>query len=205
MDDLARMEATNATSSEVVELVDEVEHVEGLSCLAWRQTLGCDPAGPLESGKSAGCNALIRQGRSGYCECEGGQRADGVGCEHSTFTWCASRANYSATTLTDCCRQRADLWCDHRRRPHAGARAAAAAGVPRRGGRAACGGAGAAVRAAPTAAGAEGESPTARAPIGPGEGRRRGREPGGPAADGAVQVEDGRLSWLTREGECSVL
>ena len=57
-----------------------------LRCVGWKQTLGCDPAGLVDDGGSAGCNALIRQGRSGYCECEGGVRARPVNCDHAAFT-----------------------------------------------------------------------------------------------------------------------
>ena len=42
----------------------------------WRQTDGCDPRGARRPTHDATCAAEIGVGRSGYCECYGGRRAE---------------------------------------------------------------------------------------------------------------------------------
>lgn len=54
----------------------------GLGCITWRQTAGCMADGPLEPDFDAACNVTIVAGRSGFCLCEGHQRAASVDCGH---------------------------------------------------------------------------------------------------------------------------
>jgi hypothetical protein len=58
---------------------------KGWGCTGWRQTGGCDPDGTREAGGDKGCEETVVHGASGYCECEGGRRAQEVGCEHDSF------------------------------------------------------------------------------------------------------------------------
>ena len=59
---------------------------EATGCVSWRQTGGCVPTGPREPEHDLGCSRLVRGGTSGYCECEGGRRANEVGCFHKEFS-----------------------------------------------------------------------------------------------------------------------
>lgn len=63
-----------------------VPHGKATACIAWRQTGGCVPTGPREPERDLGCAKLVRGPTSGYCECEGGRRANEVGCFHKEFT-----------------------------------------------------------------------------------------------------------------------
>jgi hypothetical protein len=59
---------------------------QGTGCVSWRQTGGCTPNGSREPEHDLGCARLVRGATSGYCECEGGRRANEVGCFHKEFT-----------------------------------------------------------------------------------------------------------------------
>jgi hypothetical protein len=62
-------------------------------CLGWRTTGGCTADGPRESWQDKECSETITEGKSGYCECRGGERTNEVGCEHESFdcqTACAA-------------------------------------------------------------------------------------------------------------------
>jgi hypothetical protein len=48
----------------------------------WRQTGGCDPAGPRESHGDVGCDQIIPNGQSGYCDCADGRKAKEVIFSH---------------------------------------------------------------------------------------------------------------------------
>lgn len=54
-------------------------------CVGWRQTRGCTAEGAREPGGDAGCDVVIPAGRSGFCECSGGNRV-GHGCGHTELT-----------------------------------------------------------------------------------------------------------------------
>ena len=58
-------------------------------CVAWRQTGGCNPDGPREHGSDKTCYAVIPDGSSGYCECQGGERKMAKGCKKGYFETCA--------------------------------------------------------------------------------------------------------------------
>lgn len=55
-------------------------------CVAWRQTAGCAPGGRRESRYDIECDAVVGDGRSGYCECADGSRARASSCSHEPFT-----------------------------------------------------------------------------------------------------------------------
>jgi hypothetical protein len=55
------------------------------SCVSWRQTGGCDPAGPREPQSDLHCDAEVPRGSSGYCECADGSRVMQSTCEHMPF------------------------------------------------------------------------------------------------------------------------
>eukprot|EP00316_Scyphosphaera_apsteinii_P008428 CAMPEP_0119325270 /NCGR_PEP_ID=MMETSP1333-20130426/65384_1 /TAXON_ID=418940 /ORGANISM="Scyphosphaera apsteinii, Strain RCC1455" /LENGTH=447 /DNA_ID=CAMNT_0007333205 /DNA_START=52 /DNA_END=1392 /DNA_ORIENTATION=- len=55
-------------------------------CISWRQTADCNPNGKRQPGHDRSCNARIKKGSSGYCECRGGVRAGEVNCQHTEFT-----------------------------------------------------------------------------------------------------------------------
>ena len=55
-------------------------------CVAWRQTGNCDPNGAREPTHDQPCNATIPLSASGYCECEGGRKAQLSHCGHLGFT-----------------------------------------------------------------------------------------------------------------------
>ena len=46
-----------------------------LKCVSWRQTRDCNPNGIRDETLDAACDVWIGTGASGYCECDGGQRA----------------------------------------------------------------------------------------------------------------------------------
>ena len=56
------------------------------SCVSWRQTANCDSSGEREPQHDLACNAVVSGDDSGYCECEGGRKANEVGCGHDQFT-----------------------------------------------------------------------------------------------------------------------
>eukprot|EP00658_Telonema_sp_P-2_P003170 TRINITY_DN11163_c0_g1_i1.p1 TRINITY_DN11163_c0_g1~~TRINITY_DN11163_c0_g1_i1.p1 ORF type:complete len:199 (+),score=52.86 TRINITY_DN11163_c0_g1_i1:119-715(+) len=58
---------------------------EQRSCVGWRQTAGCNPAGRREHGWDLGCSEMVLSGKSGYCECGGGVKLQEVSCEHAPF------------------------------------------------------------------------------------------------------------------------
>ncbi len=65
------------------------------SCLAWRQTGGCDPDGPREEFADLPCGTVIELGRSGYCECKSGRKI-GFPCTHRELVCeelCSGRAS----------------------------------------------------------------------------------------------------------------
>lgn len=55
-------------------------------CIGWRQTAGCDPQAEQETWNDRECEEWIRDGWSGYCECDGGLHLSPVTCQHSGFT-----------------------------------------------------------------------------------------------------------------------
>ena len=62
----------------------------GDKCVSWRQTSGCSGTGKRQPDQDRTCQTNIRNGWSGYCECEGGVRAAESACEHVPFT-CADK------------------------------------------------------------------------------------------------------------------
>lgn len=50
-------------------------------CIAWRQTMRCDPEGEREPLKDVNCVTVVEGGRSGYCECADGRRVLRT-CDH---------------------------------------------------------------------------------------------------------------------------
>jgi hypothetical protein len=75
--------ADEALAEEVA--TDPDPAVEEAVCLGWRTTGGCKADGPRESWQDKDCSETITEGKSGYCECQGGQKAMEVGCEHKSF------------------------------------------------------------------------------------------------------------------------
>ena len=59
------------------------------SCIAWRQTEGCDPDGPRESANDKDCATPINDGWSGYCECAQGIQKMRKGCVTGHFQTCS--------------------------------------------------------------------------------------------------------------------
>ena len=55
-------------------------------CVKWRQTNDCSASGRLQPHADRDCDVRIKNGWSGYCECEGGVRAGESSCEHDEFT-----------------------------------------------------------------------------------------------------------------------
>lgn len=55
-------------------------------CVSWRQTANCDPEGGRESEFDRNCMDLVPGGASGYCECDGDDRAGKSKCDHGVFT-----------------------------------------------------------------------------------------------------------------------
>ena len=53
-----------------------------LRCVKWRQTGGCKPDGPRESGNDKSCSTKINGG-SGFCECADGRRTLKKKCSDS--------------------------------------------------------------------------------------------------------------------------
>lgn len=62
--------------------VDECRVLARYTCVAWRQTGNCDPAGEREPQADRPCNAVIDPGFSGHCECGGGRTIRKPGCQH---------------------------------------------------------------------------------------------------------------------------
>ena len=50
-----------------------------------RSSAGCTATGKRQPQIDLDCKARIKNGWSGYCECEGGRRTKEVGCEHAAF------------------------------------------------------------------------------------------------------------------------
>jgi DnaJ-class molecular chaperone len=59
---------------------------QAAKCIGWRQTGGCDPDSRREEDGDKSCTANIMPGSSGYCQCENGEQAGYVTCEHDPFT-----------------------------------------------------------------------------------------------------------------------
>jgi hypothetical protein len=59
-----------------------------LSCMAWRQTAGCDPAGTREPQNDKSCDSPIPKGDSGFCECSAGVQRQREGCDHDELPPC---------------------------------------------------------------------------------------------------------------------
>lgn len=55
-------------------------------CVKWRQTSGCTASGKRQPDSDRDCHVKVKNGWSGYCECEGGVRAGESSCEHEEFT-----------------------------------------------------------------------------------------------------------------------
>lgn len=55
-------------TTEYVEKVIPTLPKRPVTCIAWRQTSGCDPNGPREPDNDRACNSKIEHGASGYCE-----------------------------------------------------------------------------------------------------------------------------------------
>eukprot|EP01062_Namystynia_karyoxenos_P028937 TRINITY_DN21844_c0_g1_i1.p1 TRINITY_DN21844_c0_g1~~TRINITY_DN21844_c0_g1_i1.p1 ORF type:complete len:155 (+),score=48.17 TRINITY_DN21844_c0_g1_i1:178-642(+) len=54
-------------------------------CVAWRQTGECRGDGPREGTADSPCEETIQSGRSGFCECQGGARAE-HSCGHEPLS-----------------------------------------------------------------------------------------------------------------------
>ena len=54
-------------------------------CISWRQTGECSPNGKRQPQQDVGCDKIVRNGWSGYCECDSGVRAGETVCEHQPF------------------------------------------------------------------------------------------------------------------------
>lgn len=55
---------------------------KGLACKAWRRTLNCDPSGPRDFHGDKNCTAIVPEGESGFCECEGYVQTAAAPCNH---------------------------------------------------------------------------------------------------------------------------
>jgi hypothetical protein len=58
------------------------------SCVAWRATKACDPAGLRDASRDAGCTTPIPAGVSGFCECSTGTPDASVPCDHDDDLTC---------------------------------------------------------------------------------------------------------------------
>ena len=59
------------------------------SCVAWRQTRGCNPDGPRETNKdNYDCSVEILDDWSGYCECTDGSKRMKKGCQKGSYRTC---------------------------------------------------------------------------------------------------------------------
>jgi len=94
-EDSVASEADDDSAASTSPEVDEVLAASGSEasetgitslCVGWKQTGGCTPDGPRESGSDKTCNEEVPAGASGYCECEGGGRAAKSDCEHGPFS-----------------------------------------------------------------------------------------------------------------------
>jgi hypothetical protein len=62
-----------------------------MSCIGWRETVGCDPYNAVVSTKPASCNYNVDNTRSGYCECQVSKpsgpivRVGHTTCGHASF------------------------------------------------------------------------------------------------------------------------
>ena len=63
----------------------DIRRSMGPKCIAWRQTIDCDPNGKREPASDLTCAETILPGKSGYCECLGGARVARVDCDHEAF------------------------------------------------------------------------------------------------------------------------
>jgi len=63
-------------------------HGTSCGCLGWKQTGGCDPDGPRESGNDQGCTTTIESGWSGFCDCGSGRKAMEKGCDPAQYNTC---------------------------------------------------------------------------------------------------------------------
>eukprot|EP00808_Paulinella_micropora_P004738 g81248.t1 len=72
--------------------ISEEELDQNITCVSWRQTAGCDPAGPREPEMDRPCEETIPSGKSGYCECSNSNRAHPVECQHDPFNCTAECA-----------------------------------------------------------------------------------------------------------------
>jgi hypothetical protein len=58
------------------------------TCVAWRQTSGCDPDGEREPQHDEPCATVVGPGRSGYCQCKGDFPKVKRTCDHSVGVRC---------------------------------------------------------------------------------------------------------------------
>ena len=69
---------------------DSSKGTAATKCVKWRQTDGCSATGKRQPDNDRSCDAVIKSGSSGYCECDSGVRAGESACEHPPFT-CADK------------------------------------------------------------------------------------------------------------------
>ena len=81
-------EATTATATTTTSTTTTTTTEAPLQprCISWRQTSNCDPTADREPDHDLDCSAVIHSGSSGYCECEGGRKAELSKCVHNSFT-----------------------------------------------------------------------------------------------------------------------
>lgn len=72
----------------------------GLKCVAWRKTLNCDPSGPRDFHGDKNCSAIVPQGESGFCECEGYVQTAAAPCNHRMIN-CAKECKFIAQRYKD--------------------------------------------------------------------------------------------------------
>ena len=58
-----------------------------LQCLRFAATKRCNPNGPRRPNEDKPCHHLVVRGEAGYCLCEGGKKANPVGCQHKVGLW----------------------------------------------------------------------------------------------------------------------
>ena len=58
------------------------------SCVAWRQTGGCNPDGPNEPQFDKTCFQHVADGSSGYCECSNERKSMKKGCQKGGYSPC---------------------------------------------------------------------------------------------------------------------
>jgi len=70
----------------------KAEYEGGLSCVAWRKTLNCDPSGPRDNANDKGCDVVISGMESGFCECANYVQTGAVICGHAPIN-CATECS----------------------------------------------------------------------------------------------------------------